>query len=414
MKKFYNIIIKYLGLNVDSIGSDNIERSIDSVLSRHGIALNGAAVPDFDVSSGLITELIDEITVPETWFFRDSESFKYLRDYSTKKFLNNTQEIKILSVPCSTGEEPYSIAMTLLAAGFEPFRIIIDAIDINKICIEKAEAGVFGNNSFRNGIEPDLLFFDVIDNAYVIKDTVKRCIRFECCNALEPSTFKNDIKYDIIFCKNLIIYLTEDARKQLLANLENHLAPDGLIFAGHTEALAIQKFGFEPVKPLRAFACKRTLNTVTDSHSALKPLSTLAQPEIKPKIEAKHSTKRLYAKQHKNEVKPNPNSTVELNVSIEDIKRLADSSDFKSAEKLCRSYLRSNSANAEVFSLLGLVQSAMGNTEAGEESFNKALYLDPDNYDALMNLGLLFENRGDKSKARLFFLRAKTAAEKEK
>ena len=95
--------------------------------------------------------LIEAVIVPETWFFRYPESFATLAKLASKRLaaINNMRALRILSLPCSTGEEPYSIAMALLDAGLKPHQFKVDGMDVSPLSVEKARRALYGKNSFR-------------------------------------------------------------------------------------------------------------------------------------------------------------------------------------------------------------------------------------------------------------------------
>ena len=140
-----------MGLDVASIGTSAVERA---VLARAAeCKLDGAVayLARLRSSAAELQALIEAVVVPETWFFRDMHAYAALVRIAQEEWLRAHPEsvLRLLSVPCSTGEEPYSMAMALADAGFPAERYRIDAVDISARCLRRATTALYGRNSFR-------------------------------------------------------------------------------------------------------------------------------------------------------------------------------------------------------------------------------------------------------------------------
>jgi len=228
---------------------------------------------------GEVQTLIEHIVVPETWFFRYPESFDCLNECLPKK----NAALDILSLPCSTGEEPYSIAIQLLMAGFPKQGFHIDAADISLQSLQHAEASVYYEHSFRHH---DLSFrnkyFDALFDARIqrpywkLHPHVQQCVSFHLANILQPCpTLKPT--YDIIFCRNLLIYFDEETKIKVLQRLSAMLKPNGFLFLGHAgggrQASLTQNFtSFNR----RAFVWQKNPSNIIPSTQFQSPLPTHA------------------------------------------------------------------------------------------------------------------------------------------
>ncbi len=205
-------------------------------------------------------KLIEEVVIPETWFFRNQESYVYLCQYLKNEWVpeNKDKTLHVLSVPCSTGEEPYSIAMSLMDSGIDGIRIQIEAVDISTAAVLKAKTASYGSRSFR-GV--DLAFrdryFDMEGNAYVLKESVKQMVRFSTDNLLRKGFATERDPYDVIFCRNLLIYLSQEAKREALAVLKKLLTREGILFLGHAERQAAVEQGFAGIHQPGVFACRK-------------------------------------------------------------------------------------------------------------------------------------------------------------
>jgi len=157
-----NLLHKVIGLHVDTVGESSVDRAISHRM--HATTCGNASEYYKLVKKDKLEldELIEEIVVPETWFFRNITPFEVLRDNALKshvdfektgklKKYNNKypSPLRILSIPCSSGEEPYSIAMMLSEAGLKGDDFLIDAIDISKQALKKSQRAIYGKHSFR-------------------------------------------------------------------------------------------------------------------------------------------------------------------------------------------------------------------------------------------------------------------------
>ncbi len=189
--------------------------------------------------------VIDAITTQETLFFRDNSPFEALQHKALPDLIDAKSEagyskrIRIWSAPCSTGQEPYSIAMTICEA--MPYRpdwdIMIHATDISDEAISRASAGYYLRHEIERGMPPRLLekYFIPHEKGWKVKDELRGMISFEHRNLLEPLF---DVgPYDIIFCRNVAIYFTPETRRHLFHRLREVLTTGGYLFVGSSESL---------------------------------------------------------------------------------------------------------------------------------------------------------------------------------
>ena len=151
--EFEDLLKRTMGLDAASIGASAIERAVQQRLAASGLPETGAYLERVRASPEELQELIEAVIVPETWFFRDREAFAALARLVYEEWLgaHATGVLRVLSLPCSTGEEPYSAAMALLDAGWPAERFRVDALDISAHALAAARRGVYGRNSFRGG-----------------------------------------------------------------------------------------------------------------------------------------------------------------------------------------------------------------------------------------------------------------------
>lgn len=197
------------------------------------------------------TVFIDRLIVGETWFFRDGSSYLLTKQYCQQLLnfeRNNRSQVRVLSIPCSSGEEPLSIAFSLLEANIHPSQFLIEGIDISSELIEKAKNGHYAKSSFRESNSPLIqrrYFRQGEGSSWTLLPKYRHLVRYRKSNILYPDFIIAKEMYDIIYCKNLLIYLTEEARRKVLTTVEALLMKGGLLFVGSAEASFFEEKHFK-------------------------------------------------------------------------------------------------------------------------------------------------------------------------
>jgi chemotaxis protein methyltransferase WspC len=404
-----------MGLDVASIGASAIERAV-----RH--RQHACQLPDVHAywehlrgSQTELQELIDAVVVPETWFFRDRESFAVLARVVREELLHTSVAgpVRLLSVPCATGEEPYSIVMTLLDAGVPAERLRVEAVDICERLLRHARRGVYGNGSFRGA---DLHFrsryFEPAAaggqaGGHLLSQSVCRLVQFQQGNLLAPDFLPGAARYDVIFCRNVLIYFDRPTQARALAVLSRLLTPNGMLFVGPAESGVVLEHDFRSAKLPLAFAFRKA---ETKSDELRPPVERRRSREVLPERPAVARLVRPPAPAPTPPVAralpPQPNRPAEL----DDARTLADQGRFEEAAALCDVYLRKHGPTADVCFLLGLVRDASGRTSDAEAWYRKALYLDQHHEQALLHLALLLERHARPTEARVMRQRLQRVA----
>ncbi len=385
-----------LGLKITSIGQLTVENAIRKRMLALGILEETAYVTYLKTSMFEVKELIEEVVVPETWFFRDEAAFEAMIGFVMKDWLPRHRDgmLKILSVPCSTGEEPYTIAIALLYAGWPAIRLSIDAIDISRRALARAEKGLYGEHSFR-GSQLDFrqLFFERTEEGYLIRPAVRKKIRFLHGNILNRYFMENFGKYDIVFCRNLLIYLDAESQQHTITTLERLLNPEGLLFLGHAEAGVVHGGDLINVPFHQAFAFKKKTTTkrpdTTSSSEVIKSLALLVVPAAPPVeiLAGREVAATARATAHL----PRPSAN-----DITLARQSADQGRLEEAARLCQDHLHEHGPSSQAYFLLGVIRNATGDMEGAMKYLRKTVYLEPEYMDALILLQLLSERLGDR------------------
>lgn len=183
--------------------------------------------------------MINLVTINETYFLRERGQLDYLITGIIPELLSaGKRNIRIWSVPCSTGEEPYSIAILLKNADlYSKANISILATDINSDVVAIAKRGEYRNSSFR-GVPPDFYKnFDQDGQNYLIKDDIKKRVMFSVGNLMAPSISAIIGKVDVIFCRNVLIYFDLDGKKKVIQMFNKVLNNPGYLCLGHSETM---------------------------------------------------------------------------------------------------------------------------------------------------------------------------------
>lgn len=226
-KKYY--VEKRIGKCAESLEMDN--------LNEYYMMLK------FSDDSSEFDRLINELTVNETYFFRD---FPQLRNFAEDvlpivvREKGDRKKIKIWSAACSTGEEPYTLSIILLEMLDHPeeWEIEILASDINTKVLKSAKIGIYESRAVRD-VPPEYLekYFTRRQDKYFVNLSVKKLVSFKRINLMDQNDMSNIRGYDFIFCRNCLIYFDDESRKSVLDSFYESLNPGGFIFLGHSESV---------------------------------------------------------------------------------------------------------------------------------------------------------------------------------
>jgi chemotaxis protein methyltransferase WspC len=400
-QRFFDFLKERIGLDVTSVGPAIIERAL-----RQRTTLSQAAHADeyWQLLQGSRDEqqaLIEAVIVPETWFFRYPESFATLGKLARNRLaeLNNMRALRILSLPCSTGEEPYSIAMALLDAGLKPHQFKVDGMDVSPLSVEKARRALYGKNSFRG---QDLDFrerhFTPEQDGHRVNENVREQVRLQVGNVLDPTLLASEPAFDFVFCRNLLIYFDQPTQKLVFEVLKRLTHFDGVLFIGPAEGSLLGRLGMRSIGIPQSFAFSRH----SDPHP--EPLPT-AKPVAVPISQPQRNTPPVPVRNRPFAVVPplpiaSKSANPDAATLLANIAALANEGKSAEARAACEQYLRSHEPVAQVFYWLGLLSDVAGLTLEAQGFYRKALYLEPQHPEALMHLAALLQAQGDSVGAR--------------
>jgi chemotaxis protein methyltransferase WspC len=198
--------------------------------------------------------LIDALVIQETRFFRDPAVFEHLRIWAQAMAASYSGRLRILSAPCSTGQEAYSLAAILFCAGIPSSAFSIDAIDISHTALAVAQRGVYSAGALEH-VAGDLRAAcgTLRNQHWHMRDELRSRIRFERRNLADSGALGNEPGYHLILCRNLLIYLHAQARAILAESLSRTLLPGGRLIVGAGDRVAELNARFMPLNPAASF-----------------------------------------------------------------------------------------------------------------------------------------------------------------
>ncbi|MFD0524728.1 CheR family methyltransferase [Paractinoplanes durhamensis] len=228
----------------------------------HGEYLNRLAARPWNTE---LTELIEQLSITETYFFRHGEQFRALREEALPQRINARSEqrvLRMLSVACSSGEEAYSLAIAAKEAlPGQAWMINVLGLDANPAVLGQATEGWYSAWSLRETPDPvKRRWFRAGERGFHVVDEVQQAVRFRQYNVAEPDAgLWQAGQCDVIFCRNLLMYLTPAVAQALIGRMTQALAPGGYLFLGHTDSLGAEPDGLELRHTHDAFYYRRPL-----------------------------------------------------------------------------------------------------------------------------------------------------------
>ena len=387
-----------------SVSKAVAERAVGQRMEQTGYADSEAYLQALTPAE--MTQLIELVVVPESWLFRDPQAFYATVELVQERWARG-RATRILSIPCAGGEEPYSMAMALRDGAMPKQAFSIDAYDLSPGCIERAQAGIYGRNAFRaqDVAFRERYFTHVADDAYRIIDSLREQVTFRQGNLLQFDTATCSRHYDVIFCRNLLIYFDKPTTRAAIANLSALLADDGMLLAGYAEVPSFCQNGFAPLQFRQAFALKKeaTPPAAVIQVAAVPPLTrALRSVPPAPRPAPARAAPAPAARPRPVPV-PAPQPPADL---LAEARRLADRGQLREAGEKCHAHLARVPEAAEAYFMLGIINELAGKMDLADDYWRRCIYLQPDHYEALCHLALLAERNGNHTAATTLKARA--------
>ncbi|QST02069.1 protein-glutamate O-methyltransferase CheR (plasmid) [Pontibacillus sp. ALD_SL1] len=243
---FVKKVYKHVGIDLNNYKRDQMERRVKSLFIKKGFQTFDDYLDAIVKDPKVYKEFLERITINVTEFFRNEKHWRTLQEVVLPGILDRNKVFKCWSAACSTGEEAYSLVMTINQ--FLPLEYIkVYATDIDESVLEKARQGVYSEKGMKNcGDRFRRKYFRKReDGDYEVLPEVKRCVTFRQSDLLKEEDFKKE-EWELIVCRNVMIYFKEEAKKDLYNGFHRSLKPDGYLFVGSTEQIFHpSRYGFK-------------------------------------------------------------------------------------------------------------------------------------------------------------------------
>lgn len=242
-EQFIQGIKRMTGIDLALYKEAQMKRRLTSLYEKRGFNNFIEFLRAVEKDRDLMNEFLDRMTINVSEFYRNAKRWEVLQNKIFPKLLEDNKRLKIWSAACSTGEEPYTIAMVL--SNHVPLsQIRVLATDIDENCIQKAKRAVYPDRSLAEvPLNIKEKYFIQEGQFYRVKDEIKNTVTFKKHNLLSDPYESN---FDLIVCRNVMIYFTEEAKDLIYQQFSKALRPGGILFVGSTEQIFNpSRYGFE-------------------------------------------------------------------------------------------------------------------------------------------------------------------------
>ncbi len=373
--------------------------------------------------------LAKRLTVGETYFFRHGDHWQALKNCVLPWILGDTsavprQQLRLWSAGCSTGEEAYTMAMVLSEVRAQRPQISFEILgtDLNPDAVDAAQRALFSDNSFR-GVPPevrDQYFENASPGRYRPRADLRECVRFEELNLLDATATARLRDFDVVFCRNVLIYFDESGKETVFRHLHDSLRPGGYLFLGHAEGVGRSVTGFAGVNVADTFLYKSVPGPVRPAMTKQRPCRSQSsvRPESPPRTPAPAPAPASVRRKLLPPPKPADAAPQPAPISARPAARQAaqatqpdiDKLRTQAIEQLCseqtaeakRSFeavLQHSPADAGSLLGLSLLLAGQGDSEAAFRHCRQVLDADPLSAEACCAMALVHEEQGELSLA---------------
>lgn len=382
---FKQWVHQHCGLHLEGLAEARLIRAVDALQAEIGSQDNEKLLACLAQDTALFDRFISQLTVNETYFFREPDALHWLADtYLPKRLAEKGGPLRLLSAGCSSGEEPYSVAMALLERYGDRAKQLfqITGGDVDQQVLNKAQAGIYSGMAFR-ALHPTLKkrYFMPLERSFQIVDALRQWVSFRSLNLLAPSKCAIGGPFDVILFRNVSIYFDEATRRLIQRQLKQLLAPNGILLCGVTETLGNDLGVLSLVDDQGIFYFK---TADTDLPPFIETLSQQAAEPPTAQLLTPLSTHSALPSSEAGTPSPTPSSPGQREPAelLQQALEQLNQNHFNEAKQLLEPLLAADPWCVDALVLSGLVARWQQQPEQAFDCFKRALYVAPECWPA--------------------------------
>jgi chemotaxis protein methyltransferase WspC len=362
------------GLDDASLGSAVLEQLIAERRAELALKNDDAYAQYLLTHASEQREIAQRLLVTESWFERDAGQLGAFALSIPPRGARTDGKFRVLCAPCAQGEEAFSVAARLIAAGYGPDSAQVIAVDYSLAALDRAQQSEHPPNAWRSDASQAPWWLSQSTNGWVVHDSVRAMVQFSRVNLIDPVASAERLgttqHFDAIFSRNFLIYLTSTARKAWLGQIASLLKPNGLVFTGPSEA--IHQWSEDFSAP--GIGSHAYVYSLGKASPAKKPSFRFDPPKVtrvKPLQTPK--TERVLPPAAAGRIEHGPATAAEQVPSASQVRELADAGNLRAAHAALDLRMKSK-PEADDYVLRALLCSAESRKEEAEEALERALY----------------------------------------
>lgn len=410
--RFRDYIHQHSGIYLEEQKADSLRISLITRATRHSFDSLAQYYDMLVLDEDEFKELMNLVTINETSFFRFPQQFEAMRKFVIPEIIEGkvptNRQFRVWSAGCSTGEEPYTIAMTLLDSGIEGlgYQLEVMGTDVSTNALLRAKQGVYparGLLSIPSSVSSR--FFEPTSQGHRVSERVRKLVSFQYHNLIkEPYPLALMGNWDIIFCRNVTIYFRLESTRRVVENFYESLNPGGYLFIGHSETLTSITDKFEPVEVGGVFLYRKTRQRTSigytpprSSKPSERPTTARLAEESRTRLGKPATPRRPFDRAPKPRLDVPPAATDGASVAelLEAARHASQEGRNEVVLEKIAQVRNLDPRNAEAYLLAAYVHADQGDMDEAFIECHKALDIDPLLAAARYVLGIIHLGRGE-------------------
>lgn len=379
---FKHLVHLRCGLHLEGLAEARLFRAIATLQATTGLTDTSSLLSRLTDDSALFDGFVSQLTVNETYFYREPEALDWLvNTYLPLRLAEGHKPLAIFSAGCSSGEEPYSVAMKLFERFGERAKQLftLSGGDLDQQILTKARQGIYSGMAFR-ALPPALKarYFSPYGNRFKLNDSVRKWVTFHPFNLLNANTNSAAGPFDVILFRNVSIYFDKPTRRHIHQQLRPLLAPNGILLCGVTETLGNDLGVFELVDAEGVFYFQHTEKAkLADTEQPRPPPAPVVPQSVieEGSVEVSHGIEA---------------PTISFCDQLHTAHQLLNQNAFDQADSLLQVLIEQQPWSVDALILAGLVARWQQQPNAAYEHFKRAIYVAPECWPAHFYLAELY------------------------